>query len=259
MNFKSWGFIGGGRITRIFIEAFHNAGLLPENILVSDTNAEVLQNLKKRFPFIDTYPGDNIAPAKADIIFLSLHPPVIGEFLKSVKDEINPNAVLISLAPKFTIGKISEGLGGFNRIVRMIPNAPSIIGKGYNPVCFSEAIQGSEKNIFLKLFSALGECPEKKENKLEGYALLTAMGPTYFWFQLKELQDLAVSFGLEQDEIKCGISKMMNGTLETLLKSHLTPEEAIDLIPVKPLGDKEEEIKEMYRSALTQIYSRIKP
>lgn len=259
MKFDSWGFVGAGRITCIFLEAFHKAGVLPGKVIVSDTNAETLKNLKNRFPFIEINLGDNSAPVKADIIFLSLHPPVISDFLKSVRNEISPASILVSLAPKFSIGKISEGLEGFNRVVRMIPNAPSIIGKGYNPVCFAGGIQPSEKKALLDLFSALGESPEKGENKLEGYAILTAMGPTYFWFQLSELQTLASSFGLEQDDIKCGIFKMMNGTIEMFYNSGLTPAQVMDLVPVRPLGDKENEIKEMYRTALTQVYGRIKP
>ncbi len=78
----------------------------------------------------------------------------------------------------------------------MIPNAPSIINEGYNPVAFHPALAGTDKESLLALFKILGDCPEVDEEKLESYAILTAMGPTYLWFQLYELHSLGRQFGL---------------------------------------------------------------
>jgi len=40
--------------------------------------------------------------------------------------------------------------------------------------------------------------------------------------------------------------------------SGLSPEEVIDLIPVKPIGDKEEEIEKILESKLLGLYEKIK-
>ena len=44
MSNKSIGFIGGGRVTRIFLEGWKRANDLPANIVVSDCNSESLAN-----------------------------------------------------------------------------------------------------------------------------------------------------------------------------------------------------------------------
>lgn len=256
---KTWGFIGGGRVTRIFLEGFKRSGNFPAKVIVSDCNTDVLENLKMSFPSIEIHHNDNKQPAKADLVFLALHPPVIGEFLKEIQNELNSKSVLISLAPKFTIAKLSEALNGFNRIVRMNPNAPSIINKGYNPVAFANSFSEKEKDSLLNLFKLLGECPVVDESKIEAYAIITAMGATYFWFQLQELKSLGESFGLESDEVECGIKYMINGAVNTLFGSGLSTEEVLNLIPVKPIAENEEQIKEIYRSKLIPIYNKIKP
>ena len=75
-----------------------------------------------------------------------MHPPAIAGALAEIKDCLKPGAILISLAPKLSIARLTEGLAGFNRIVRLIPNAASIIGEGYNPVAFSGALdRGRER------------------------------------------------------------------------------------------------------------------
>ena len=140
------------------------------------------------------------------------------------------------MAPKLSIAKLAGVLDGFDRIVRLIPNAPSIIGEGFNPISFSGALSEAEKAEISALVSALGKCPEVDEGKLEAYAIVTAMGPTYLWFQLHELQKIAESFGLSRREAETGIAEMVAGTGKSLFGSGMAAEEVMDLIPVKPLG-----------------------
>jgi pyrroline-5-carboxylate reductase len=85
--------------------------------------------------------------------------------------------------------------------------APQLSVFGFNPVAFSEAFSKKEREEILSWLFALGECPEVPEDHLEAYAILTAMGPTYFWFQLEELNKLGQSFGLEKEEAGKGLLK----------------------------------------------------
>ncbi len=48
------------------------------------------------------------------------------------------DAVVVSLAPVLTLARLSEMLGGFGRLVRVLPNAPSLVGAGFNPVAFAD-------------------------------------------------------------------------------------------------------------------------
>jgi pyrroline-5-carboxylate reductase len=258
MSYKSMGFIGGGRITRIFLEAFKRKKMLPATVVVSDASAEVLQKLKARFPKVAISQGDNAKPAAQEIVFLALHPPAIGAGLGEIKASLKPEAVLVSLAPKFSVKALSEGLGGFNRIVRMIPNAPSVVNEGYNPVAFGPGITTQEKEDLSRLFKKLGDCPQVDEEKLEAYAIITAMGPTYLWFQLYELLELGKSFGLTDKQAWKGIKKMLKGAIDTIDESGLSPDEVMDLIPVKPLGEDEAAIRNAYRTKLTGLYQKLK-
>jgi pyrroline-5-carboxylate reductase len=84
------------------------------------------------------------------------------------------------------------------------------------------------------------------------------MGPTYFWFQLEMLRSLGVSFGLSQNETNRALYEMIKGTAKTLFKSDLTYNEVINLVPVKPLGEDEQGIRQIYETRLTGLYSKLK-
>jgi len=258
MKHATIGFIGGGRVTRIILDGLRRKDCWPGLVAVSDTNVDVLNKLKERFPSIEIHQGYPEKAAAMDIVFISLHPPMVGGVLSEIKTHLKSQAVMISLAPKVAIAQLSAGLGGFRKIVRMIPNAPSIVNKGYNPVAFSSGFDKEEKKDVVKWLECLGDCPEVKEDKLEAYAILTAMGPTYLWFQLAELQAIGQSFGLTAKEVERGISKMVKGAVKTLYGSGLSPTEVIDLVPVKPLAEEEEMIRNAYQTRLTGLYGKLK-
>jgi pyrroline-5-carboxylate reductase len=115
-----------------------------------------------------------------------------------------------------------------------------------------------EKDEMHALLSALGKCPEVAEDKLEAYAIVTAMGPTYLWFQWQELRNLAESFGMASAEAETGVAEMVVGAVNTLFESGMAAEEVMDLIPVKPLGEEEPIVRAMYRSRLGPLYEKLK-
>lgn len=256
--FKSIGFIGGGRVARIILSGLERKKKWPGKVIVSDANADILKNLKKRFPKIEAAGGDLKKPAAADVVFFALPPPAIMGILGEMKPKLRRDAIVVSLAPKVSISQISGGLDGFSRIIRMIPNAPSVVNNGFNPLAFSAAFSKDEKKKLRTWFKILGDCPEVAEEKLEAYAIITAMGPTYFWFQLYELEELGKTFGMTPKEVKESLAKMMQGALKTMTDSGLTPSDVMDLIPVKPLGEDEANIRNTYRTKLQGLYSKLK-
>jgi pyrroline-5-carboxylate reductase len=141
----------------------------------------------------------------------------------------------------------------------MIPNAPSIIGKGYNPMSCGASLTEQDRIALFELMSGLGQTPEVAENELEIYAVLTAMGPTYLWPQLYELQSLAESFGLGSTEAWEALLAMVQGTLATMTDAGLSGEQVQDLIPVKPLGDVQVSWLEAYRTRLSALLEKIRP
>lgn len=257
MKTKSIGFIGGGRIASIILQALVNKKAIFESISVFDSNPETLQALKWKYPFIQTLTSEAEA-AQKDLVFLALHPPVIMETLEKIRNVVGDYTILISLAPKITIKKIASVLPVI-QVVRLIPNATSVINHGYNPVCFASGMSEIQKWYILEMLNLLGHTFETSEEKLEGYALLSSMLPTYFWFQWHELEDIGAGFGLSNSECRECIFETMNAALNTMYRSRMKPSEVMDLIPVKPIGENEDQIKAIYREKLPALFEKIKP
>lgn len=258
MKTKTLGFIGGGRITKIFLQVIRNNKSEYNSIVVFDTNAVVLSQLKEQFPGISIADSASEA-AKQDLVFIALHPPAIMETLDLIKDQLKPGTVLISLAPKISIAKMASILPQVSNIVRLIPNATSYVNEGYNPVCFAASMSEWSKQSLMRIFRRMGRTFEVDEPKLESYAIMSAMLPTYFWFQWQELVKIGTQIGLTEEESSNSVRDTMLAAVRTYFYSGLQPDEVIDLIPVKPIGDHEEQIRDFYNSKLIALYDKIQP
>jgi pyrroline-5-carboxylate reductase len=258
MSVQTVGFIGAGRVARILLSGWKNKQAMPSRVVLYDSDQKACEALKTLGPEIE----GTAEPARAaaqDMVFLGVHPPVIKDAVEAIKQSLKSEAILVSLAPKFTIAKLSGMLGGFNRIVRMIPNAPSLIGRGYNPVVYAPSLSAEDKGGASSLFVPLGDCPEVEERHLEAYAILSAMGPTYFWPQLYALKSLGESFGLSGEAALEALDKMLWGAVATMKEPGLSSEQVQDLIPVKPMGEDVEALAAAYRSKLSALMEKIKP
>jgi pyrroline-5-carboxylate reductase len=256
MKTNSLGFIGGGRITKIFLQAFTNEKRVFESVMVFDTNTEILAALQSQFPFITT--GSLEQTASLPIVFIALHPPMIMETLEKIADVVSVDTLIVSLAPKITMEKIASKLKTV-KIARMIPNATTYINEGYNPVTFAGSFEQIEKKSVFEMLKSLGNTFEVAENKLEAYAILSAMLPTYFWFQWKELIRLGEPMGLTEEESNVTIQQTLQAAINLYFESGLSPEQVMDLIPVKPIGETEAQITEVYQTKLMELFGKIKP
>ena len=88
---------------------------------------------------------------------------------------------------------------------------------------------------------------------------MSAMLPTYFWFQWKELAEIGLETGLTEEETKNSINETIIASLNLMYKSGLTALEVMDLIPVKPIGEHEIQITEIYKTKLIGLFEKIKP
>jgi pyrroline-5-carboxylate reductase len=257
MQSHTVGFLGGGRITAIFLRALGGRGLALDRVTVSDTSAEVRARLQARFP-ATTVTADNEEAAACELVFLALHPPALKTVLPGIAPRVKKDAVVVSLAPVLTLARLSEMLGGLTRLARVLPNAPSLVGAGFNPVAFAESLPPDARAEIETLLDGLGAHPVVPEETLEAYAILVAMGPTYFWFQWQTLREIAGSFGLAPAEADRALRAMLDGAVRTFFDAGLTAEQVLDLVPVKPLAEAEPQIRQAYLEVLPRLCAKLK-
>ncbi|MGB9838147.1 pyrroline-5-carboxylate reductase family protein [Methanothermobacter sp.] len=245
-------FLGGGRVVRIILGGLKRADELPGNVTVCDPDEDALRTIEDEFGVETSQDCMNI---DGDVIFLAVHPPILRDLLEMMESP-DPRSIVVSLAPRISIHEIQEALS-HQRVVRVIPNAPSIVNRGYNPFSPADELTETDRKTLRSIFEPLGEFPEVSEDELEAYAVITAMGPTYLWFQLRELEVLGMEFGMDSQEAAAAVHSMAAGAVEALY-TYSKSDDVMDLIPVKPLKDSEDDIRAIYHEKLRSLYRSLK-
>lgn len=255
--FKSIGFIGAGRIAHIMLAGWQHAGSKLPEIYVYDQAPEAIAALQQAFPSVR---AASLAEASAqELVFGALHALAMSETLKEIREHLQTDAIFCSLAPIFRLDALEQKLGGFTRLARMNPNATSIVCNGYNPISFGGGLPQKSRTDLMLLLEPLGACPEVDDTMIETYAVVSAMGPTYFWFQFEQLRQMAESWGMPPEAAREAISTMLHGAVDAMFRSTLKPEKVMDLVPVRPMGDDEQVIREMMQARIGGIYAKLHP
>jgi pyrroline-5-carboxylate reductase len=253
--FDSIGFIGAGRVAHIMLGGWKRKGAALPKVVACDSSPEALAALTAAFPQVRVASLEEVAAQS--LVFAALHPPAMGETLARIAPHLKADAVLVSLAPKVRLPALQEKLGGFGRLARMNPNAPAIIGQGFNPISFAPGLPENARSALLAAVAPLGASPVVADELIETCAVISAMGPTYFWFQFDALRGLAESFGMSPALAREAMSAMLHGAVDTLYASDLPASRVMDLVPVRPLAAEEEAIKGMLRERVGGIHAKL--
>ncbi|MBN1182500.1 MAG: NAD(P)-binding domain-containing protein [Bacteroidales bacterium] len=256
MKQVSIGFIGGGRIARILLLSIKNSKNNIKHLCFSEIQEEKSKKLELEFPEVQATSIDEVM--KQDIIFSTVHIPAILEIFQKYRDNLTSKQILVSVSPKLQLNEMSDALGGHPNIARFVVNVPTIIKKGFNPIALSQNFHSGQVSILLNFLGNLGKCIIVEESKLEVYSLLSAMVPTYFWFQIYEMQKFAESYGLTEDEIKEGITEMINGSIKVMFSKRITREEVLDLIPLQPMAEIEDIVSDSYEQVLNILSKKLR-
>lgn len=253
--FDPIGIIGAGRITGILLNGWQRRTTSLPRIAVCDIDGAASHRLQQEHPTIHLAKLEDTVDC--ELLLLAVHPPVLRELLPRLSSLIHKKTLVCSLSPQVRLPQLRAGLAGHEAVARMNPNAPAIIGAGFNPVAFAEGVTPSQKASLRTLFAPLGQMPTVPDHQLETYAVISAMGPTYFWFQFQTMVTTAESFGLTHAEASTAVSSMLHGAVDTLLASGMTPTQVMDLVPIRPMEDEEGSISELLANKLATIHGRL--
>lgn len=195
------GFVGGGNMAEALIKGIIAANVYsPDNIFVSDIRLERVEFLAKRYQVQTTDDNAQLA-TKADILVLSVKPQNMTDALQSVKGNVRPNTLVISIAAGIRTSNITDTLGDI-AIVRVMPNTPALIGEGAAAL-FANKKAESMLEKAETIFSSVGEVVViDNEDLMDAVTAVSGSGPAYYFLLTEEMIKAAVELGLPEDTAK---------------------------------------------------------
>lgn len=224
------GFLGGGAMGEALITGLLRTGLVaPTEIYVSDISSTRLDYLKQKLGVNTT--SDNIAVVReVDIVIMAVKPQVASSVLKKIAVELRPDQTFISIAAGITIGLIESYLEGPIPVVRVMPNAPCLVGEGASAVSAGKNAGGENVAKAMAIFAAAGKAVEVPESMLDCVTGLSGSGPAYMYMILEGFIDGAVRLGLPRDIARELITQTMLGAAKMVQETGEHPGKLKDMV-----------------------------
>jgi len=169
----------------------------PEKIIATNPRPERGEELKACYHIRSNV--DNVAAAQeAGIVFLSVKPQVMPKVMAELKDQLQPEALVFSIAAGVPIEKLQQGLH-VKTVVRAMPNTPAQIGEGITVWTATEEVTETQREYALSILKALGtEVYVTDEHYLDMATALSGTGPAYVYLFMEALIDAGVHLGFSR-------------------------------------------------------------
>jgi len=180
------------------------AGLLeqgvPANRLrASDPSADSLARLGE-LGDITTSADNREIVTGADVVVLAVKPQVMEAAAASIRDVIEPDAIVISIAAGITLASLEKTLGAQLAIVRCMPNTPALLRQGASALYANVATGQSQREAAQAILEAVGSVSwVPGEADLDAVTALSGSGPAYFFLFMEALVEAGVRQGLDRN------------------------------------------------------------
>lgn len=240
------GLIGCGKMGKALTVGAIDAGAVSaENVMVHDNVAAAQEGFLAERKVSGAGSIAEVA-LYADVLLLAVKPHDVDSAIHQIRDSGTSTETLlvISVAAGITIERLEAEIAGAGRIVRSMPNTPSLVGKGAAAYSLGGSATNEDGKTSQALLGSVGVALEIKESLMDAVTGLSGSGPAYVYLFIEALADGAVQNGLPREhayqmaaQTVLGAAEMVQSTGKhpAVLKDMVTSPGGTTIAGLKPL------------------------
>lgn len=191
-------FIGGGNMASAMIGGLIRKRWPRKAIRVVEIAPAARAGLERAFK-VKTQPSLDAASAKAGCIVLAVKPQQLREVAAAIKPRLS-RQLIITIAAGIRLRDLSRWLGGYPRIVRVMPNTPALVHAGISGLHAPAALGVSDRAVAERVLGAVGSVVWlEREEDLDAVTAVSGSGPAYVFYFIEALERAARELGIEAD------------------------------------------------------------
>ncbi len=218
------GFMGAGRMATALARGLVGAKTVTAGAIVaSDPTPEARESFAGAVPGVSVGADNAAQVGKADVVVLAVKPQQMTEALGSLRNSIRGDALVVSIAAGVTIDRLAASLPAGQRIVRVMPNTPCLIGRGASGFALGSHATKSDTKLVGELLSAVGAAFEVPEKLLDAVTGLSGSGPAFVYSMIEALASGGVAAGLPAQLSLELAARTVAGAAEMVMETSETP------------------------------------
>lgn len=217
------GFIGSGNLAQALIGGLTDTGCFPaSSIIVSNRSPQKLEDFRRKIP-VCIAADNKEAAGSVDILFLTVKPNMYEAVLEEIKPVYDPHTILVSVAAGLSISYIEQRIPD-SKVIRCMPNTPSMVGEGMNAICPNNQITDAELAQVEELFSLCGSCQVVTEDLFDVVTSVSGSGPAYVYMFIDAMAKAAEKDGMNRKQAIIFAAQTALGAAKMVLTTGTDPE-----------------------------------
>lgn len=219
------GFIGAGNMGGAILNGTIKSGHFDKSDMLVCEKDEAKRKSWEDLLLVKTTDDIGELVEKSDIIILGIKPDGFSEVMPKVAESFSAGKILISIAAGISIEYIESFLPDFSKVIRVMPNTPSMVGEGMSAICYNKAVSEQDKELPKKIFESIGRVKEVEEELLHCVVAVSGSAPAYTYLYIEALIEASVNNGMEEEEAKEFAAQGVLGAAKMVLETGLPPKQ----------------------------------
>jgi pyrroline-5-carboxylate reductase len=190
----------------------------PADVRASGRRYEKVGRLAERYG-IEPARENAACVAGAHLVVLAVKPQVLNAVLAALAPQVDPHALVISVAAGVTTATIESHLTPGARVVRAMPNTAAMVGRSATAIAPGAHASASDLETARQVFEAVGRVVTVDEVHLDAVTGLSGSGPAYIFLIIEALADAGVKVGLSREVALELAAQTLLGSAHMLLET----------------------------------------
>jgi len=227
---KKIGFIGCGNMGKAILGGLIASGQVqPGEIWVYTPSPDKVAALHDRYGINAAQSAQEVAQV-ADIVFGAVKPNMMVKVLSDITSSLNKETLVVSIAAGITLDQLARALGHDRKIVRAMPNTPSLVKAGMTSITPNALVTPEEVADVVNIFRCFGEAEVIAEAMIHPVVGVSGSAPAYVFMFIEAMADAAVLGGMPRAQAYKFAAQAVMGSAKMVLETGKHPGELKDMV-----------------------------
>lgn len=191
-------FLGGGNMAGALIGGLLAKGYEADSISAVELLPAARESMTTRYKVHVSESADDRTFA-ADTIVLAVKPQDMRKAVSALSGKLKTQ-VVISIAAGIRLEDLSRWLGGYTKLIRVMPNTPALIGAGIAGLYAAPELGKEERARAETILNAVGKTVwVGDESLIDPVTAVSGSGPAYVFYFIESLEKAGVALGLDPE------------------------------------------------------------
>ncbi len=227
---KKIGFVGCGNMGGAMVQGILDSEKCEkENMMISTKSQASMEKKKAAYGVNATLDNREVA-AFADILFLAVKPQFYETTIEQIKDVVSTDQIIISMAPGKTLAWLKEQFGKDVKVIRTMPNTPSMVKEGMMGMCVNEHVTEDEIALVRDICDGFSKTEVIAEHLMDVVTAVSGSSPAYVFMFIEAMADAAVAGGMPRAQAYKFAAQAVLGSAKMVLDTGKHPAELKDMV-----------------------------